>query len=71
MNRSGLVLIGAAVAVVGYALVYSGMSQLNPCITPAGVPVSTVSALIPGTIPTTPSRRQLAKDPTPGPAPGR
>jgi len=50
-GRSGLALIGMGVAVVGYALAYSGVSNLDPCITPWGVPVSTMVALVPGAQP--------------------
>jgi hypothetical protein len=39
------------VAVIGYALAYSGVSNLDPCITPWGVPVSTMVALVPGAQP--------------------
>ena len=47
-------LIGFAVAIVGYALVYSGVSSINPCITPSGQPVGVLDALIPGRQPQTP-----------------
>lgn len=47
-NRSGLVLIGFAVAILGYALLYSGISNLNPCITPTGLPAGVGDSLIPG-----------------------
>ena len=48
MNRSGLIMIGFAVAVVGYAVLYSGISDLNPCITPTGEPFGTFTALTTG-----------------------
>jgi hypothetical protein len=48
LNRSGLVLIGFAVAILGYAVVYSGVSDLNPCITPDGVPLGVFGALTTG-----------------------
>lgn len=41
-------LIGFAVAIIGYALVYSGVSSLNPCVTPSGKPAGVLDALIPG-----------------------
>ncbi len=50
MNRSGLVLIGFAVAILGYALIYSGVSSLNPCITPNGMPVGVFDGLVPGRV---------------------
>lgn len=49
MNRSGLVLVGFAVAIVGYALIYSGVSQLNPCVTPTGTPLGVFASLVPST----------------------
>ena len=70
MNRQGLVLIGAAVAILGYAVLYSGMTTLNPKLSPSGKAVSIIDALIPGRVkaPTTsaagtaggPSRRAVA-----------
>lgn len=51
MNRSGLVLIGFAVAILGYALIYSGISTLNPCITPTGEPYGVLAAIVPGVPP--------------------
>ncbi len=47
MNRNGLVLIGFAVAILGYAVLYSGISDLNPCITPDGNPAGILHALSP------------------------
>jgi len=59
VNRNGLVLLGFAIAIVGYALLYSGISNLNPCITPDGMPAGVADSLIPGRItatgPTTPT----------------
>jgi hypothetical protein len=48
LNRSGLVLIGFAVAIVGYAVLYSGISDLNPCITPDGNPAGVLTSLTTG-----------------------
>ena len=48
MNRSGLVLIGFAVAILGYAVLYSGVSTLNPCITPTGQPFGVLQSLSTG-----------------------
>lgn len=55
MNRTGLVVIGAAVAIVGYAIVYNGLSFLSvadggssPAFPYGGVGI--ISGLVPGAL---------------------
>lgn len=50
MNRSGLVILGFAVALIGYALVFSGLTDLKPERSPTGAAVSTIDSLIPGKV---------------------
>jgi hypothetical protein len=63
LNRSGLVLVGFGIAILGYALLYSGISTLNPCITPDGTPFGVFQGLTSGVgllAPTTPAPAKVA-----------
>jgi hypothetical protein len=54
MGRSGLIVAGFAVLIVGYALVYSGLTTIHPENSPTGQPVGAIDSLIPGKVqPTT------------------
>lgn len=48
MNRSGLVVVGMAVAIIGWAVLFSGLTTLNPKLSPTGEPIGILASLIPG-----------------------
>lgn len=50
MNKGPLILLGFVVGIVGYALLYSGLTKLNPSISPTGAYVGTMDALVPGKV---------------------
>ena len=48
--RTGLLLIGIWVGVLGYAILYNGLTGLNPELSPTGAQVGFVDGLVPGRV---------------------
>ncbi len=48
MNRSGFALVGMAVAILGWAVMYTALTGLNPKLSPTGKSVGIGDSLMPG-----------------------